>query len=147
MISPALGVSYLSKIVGMDLAEAPLDGPMPEKPAGQTLGGTAIGRSVLDMAARDRLTVRKAYERVLPAMAGNMVKGTPAQVADFMEDWFRSKACDGFILSVPVQPRSLTSFVDLLVPELQRRGLRPDDYVGATLRENMGLARPPDPFV
>lgn len=147
LISPALGVSYLSKIVGMDLSKAPLDGPMPDKPAGQTLGGTAIGRSVLDMAVRDKLTVRKAYERVLPAMAGNMVKGTPAHVVDFMEDWFRSKACDGFILSVPVQPRSLKSFVELLVPELRRRGLRPDDYAGKTLRENMGLALPPDPFL
>jgi alkanesulfonate monooxygenase len=75
-----------------------------------------------------------------------MVKGTPVQVVDFMEDWFRSKACDGFILSVPVQPRSLKSFVDLLVPELQRRGLRPGDYAGKTLRENMGLAIPQSPF-
>jgi FMN-dependent oxidoreductase (nitrilotriacetate monooxygenase family) len=146
LISPALGVSYLSKIVGLDLVEAPLDGPMPERPAGQTLGGTAIGRSVLDMAEREKLTVRKTYERVLPAMAGNMVKGTPAQAADFMEDWFRSKACDGFILSVPVQPRSLTSFVELLVPELERRGLRSPEYRGKTLRENMGLATPADPF-
>ncbi|MBV8392956.1 MAG: NtaA/DmoA family FMN-dependent monooxygenase, partial [Alphaproteobacteria bacterium] len=146
LISPALGVTYLSKIVGMDLSKVALDGPLPQRPNAQSLGGTAIGRSVLDMIEREKLTVRQAYERVLPSMAGNMVKGTPAQVADFMEDWFQSEACDGFILSVPVQPRSLKSFVDLLVPELQRRGLRPDDYAGPTLRENMGLARPVDPF-
>jgi alkanesulfonate monooxygenase len=146
LISPALGVTYLSKIVGMDLTDVPLDGPLPRRPADQGLGGTAIGRSVHEMAEREGLTVRQAYERVLPSMAGNMVKGTPAQVADFMEDWFQSKACDGFILSVPVQPRSLKSFVDLLVPELRRRGLRPDDYAGTTLRENMGLAIPQSPF-
>ncbi len=98
LISPALGVTYLSKIVGMDLTNVPLDGPLPQKPAGQGLGGTAIGRSVHEMAEREGLSVRQAYERVLPAMAGNMVKGTPAQVVDFMEDWFRSQACDGFIL-------------------------------------------------
>lgn len=146
LISPALGVTYLSKIVGFDLSRLPLDGPVPDAPASQALGGTAIGRSVLEMAHRDKLTIRQAYERVLPAMAGNMVKGTAAQVVDFMEDWFQSRACDGFILSVPVQPRSLKSFIDLVVPELQRRGLRPEDYVGSTLRDNMGLARPVDPF-
>ena len=57
--------------------------------------GTAIGRSVLDMAAREGLSVRATYERVLPTMGGNMVKGDPVQVADMMEDWYRSKACDG----------------------------------------------------
>jgi FMN-dependent oxidoreductase (nitrilotriacetate monooxygenase family) len=147
LISPALGVSYLSKIVGLDLGNIPLDGPMPQRSAGHSLGGTAIGRSVLDMAAREGLSVRRTYERVLPAMAGNMVKGTPAQVVDFMEDWYRGKACDGFILSVPVQPRSLRAIIELVVPELRRRGLRPDDYAGPTLRDNMGLAHPVDRFL
>ena len=89
------------------------------------MGGTAIGRSVLDMAAREGLSVRATYERVLPSMGGNMVKGDPAQVAHMMEDWYPSKACDGFMLSMPVEPRSLRDFVELVVPELQRRGLRP----------------------
>jgi alkanesulfonate monooxygenase len=146
LISPALGLSYLSKIVGFDVTGEPLDGPMPQQQT-QSLGGTAIGRSVLTMAARDKLSVRATYQRVLPSMAGNMVRGTASQVADFMEDWYRSKACDGFILSMPVQPRSLKAFVELVVPELQRRGLRPPDYRGKTLRENMGLAQPPDPFL
>jgi len=145
LISPALGLSYLSKIVGFDVTGEKLDAPMPQQRK-ESVGGTAIGRSVLDMAARDRLTVRGTYERVLPSMAGNMAKGTPSQVADFMEDWYRSKACDGFILSMPVQPRSLRAFVELVVPELQRRGLRPANYRGKSLRENMGLALPADPF-
>ena len=146
LISPALGLSYLSKIVGFDVTGEKLDAPMPLQRK-ESVGGTAIGRSVLDMAARDRLTVRGTYERVLPSMAGNMAKGTPSQVADFMEDWYRGKACDGFILSMPVEPRSLRDFVELVVPELQRRGLRPPTYRGRTLRENMGLALPADPFL
>jgi alkanesulfonate monooxygenase len=145
LIPPALAVSYLSKVVGFDVTGAPLDGPMPRSP-GENLGGTAIGRSVLEMAQREGLSVRATYQRVLPSMGGNMVKGDPGQVADFMEDWYKSQACDGFMLSMPVQPRSLRDFVELVVPELQRRGLRPLDYPGATLRDNMGLARPADPF-
>jgi len=145
LISPALAVSYLSKVVGFDVTGTPLDGPMPQSP-GENLGGTAIGRSVLDMAAREGLTVRHTYERILPSMGGNMMKGTAADVADMMEDWYTSKACDGFMLSMPVEPRSLRDFVELVVPELQRRGLRPSGYRGATLRENMGLVHPADPF-
>jgi N-acetyl-S-(2-succino)cysteine monooxygenase len=146
LISPALAVSYLSKVVGFDVTGAPLDGPMPQA-RGESLGGTAIGRSVMDMAARDGLSVRATYQRVLPSMSGNLVKGDPRQVADMMEDWYTSKACDGFMLSMPVEPRSLRDFVELVVPELQRRGLRPPEYRGTTLRDNMGLARPADPFL
>lgn len=145
LISPALAVSYLSKLVGFDVTGADLDGPMPQSRA-ESVGGTAIGRSVLDMAAREGLSVRRTYERVLPSMGGNMVKGDARHVADVMGDWYASKACDGFMLSMPVQPRSLHDFVDLVVPELQRRGLRPLDYPGTTLRANMGLAVPADPF-
>src|SRR5258708_39986178 len=99
------------------------------------------------MARRGALGVRAAYQRVLPSMGGIVVKGDPAQVADVMEDWYTSKACDGFVLSMPVEPRSLRDFVELVVPELQRRGLRPPEYRGSTLRDNMGLVRPVDPFL
>lgn len=145
LIPPALAVSYLSKLVGFDVSEAPLDGPMPKSPV-ENVGGTAIGRSVVEMAQREGLSVRATSQRVLSSMGGNMVKGDPRQVADFLEDWYTSGACDGFMLSMPVQPRSLRDFVELVVPELQRRGLRPPDYPGPTLRDNMGLARPADPF-
>jgi alkanesulfonate monooxygenase SsuD/methylene tetrahydromethanopterin reductase-like flavin-dependent oxidoreductase (luciferase family) len=91
--------------------------------------------------------VRATYERVLPTHGGNMVKGDPVQVADMMEDWYRSKACDGFMLSMPVEPRSLRDFVELVVPELHRRGLRPHGYRGTTLRDSMGLPHPADPFL
>ena len=146
LIPEPLAVSYLSKVVGMDLAGLPPDGPMPAVPANEALGGTAIGRSVLAMAARERLTVRQCYERILPSMGGSMARGTASQVADVLEDWYRGGACDGFVLSIPVQPRCLRDFVDLVVPELRRRGLRPPAYRGTTLRENMGLGRPPDPW-
>lgn len=145
LIPQPLAVTYLSKVVGMDVSALPLDGPMPGF-AGEALGGTAIGRSVLDMAAREGLTVRQTYQRILPSMGGSMVRGTAADVADVLEDWYRGKACDGFVLSIPVQPRCLRDFVDLVVPELRRRGLRPPSYRGATLRENMGLDRPADPW-
>jgi len=43
-------------------------------------------------------------------------------------------------------PGSLTDFVDLVIPELQRRGLFRTEYEGMTLRENLGLPRPVSRF-
>jgi alkanesulfonate monooxygenase len=145
LISPALGVPYLSKIVGFDLSKYDLDGPMPDSHV-QQVGGTAIGRSVVAMARREGLTVRQTYERILPSMGGNMVKGDAKHIADTFEDWYGSKACDGFVMSMPTMPMALRTFVETVIPELQRRGLFRKEYSGTTLRENMGLRIPPDPF-
>jgi alkanesulfonate monooxygenase len=72
-------------------------------------------------------------------------KGDPKQVVDQMEDWYTSKACDGFNINMPVMPRSLNDFVTLVTPELQRRGLFRTEYEGKTLREVMGLPIPINP--
>ena len=68
--------------------------------------------------------------------------GTPAQVADQMEEWFGSECCDGFVLSATHMPGAYEDFGRLVVPELQRRGLFRRDYAPGTLRDNLGLARP-----
>jgi FMN-dependent oxidoreductase (nitrilotriacetate monooxygenase family) len=68
--------------------------------------------------------------------------GTPQSVADQMEEWFHAPACDGFVLAATHMPGSYEDIVRLLIPELQRRGLAPKEYRGATLRENLGLPVP-----
>jgi FMN-dependent oxidoreductase (nitrilotriacetate monooxygenase family) len=141
LISPTLGVAYLSKMIGADLSAYPLDAPVPDI-AVQSVGGTGIGTSIQQMALREGLTIRQAYERILPQMGGNLIKGDPEHVAEVMTEWFTSKACDGFMITLPLLPRGLNDFVDLVVPLLQRRGIFHSDYEGATLRSNLGLARP-----
>jgi hypothetical protein len=71
-----------------------------------------------------------------------MVVGTPEQVADQLELWFREKAADGFNVMPPYFPGGLTDFVDDVVPILQKRGLFRTDYDGTTLRDHLGLERP-----
>jgi hypothetical protein len=61
---------------------------------------------------------------------------------DQLQEWFENEAADGFNILPPVLPGSLDDFVDLVIPELQRRGLFRTAYEGTTLRENLGLARP-----
>ncbi|MCI0903660.1 MAG: LLM class flavin-dependent oxidoreductase, partial [Chloroflexi bacterium] len=68
--------------------------------------------------------------------------GTPAMVADQMESWFHAEACDGFVLAATHMPGAYEDFVNLVVPELQRRGLFRREYAEGTLRDNLGFARP-----
>lgn len=59
-----------------------------------------------------------------------------------MEEWFTGEAADGFNVMPPVVPEGLDDFVDLVVPELQRRGLFRTEYESTTLRGNLGIDRP-----
>jgi FMN-dependent oxidoreductase (nitrilotriacetate monooxygenase family) len=75
-----------------------------------------------------------------------LVIGSAQQVADHIEEWWRAGAVDGFTLAPPALVRDLDSFVDLVVPELQRRGIYRTRYPGRTLRANLGLPVPANPF-
>ena len=145
LVPVAVGVDYLSKMMGQDMKQYPLDGPMPDF-EGRYTGPTGIGQAILKVALEQGLTVRQTSRRILPQMAGNMFKGDPIQVADVMEEWYRSQGCDGFMVAAPVVPTGLERFTRLVIPELQRRGLFRTEYEGRTLRENLGLKRPADRF-
>ena len=64
------------------------------------------------------------------------------EVADQIEAWFTTPACDGFVVAPTHQPGCFEAFVQYVVPELQKRGLYRKDYTGVTLREHLGLPRP-----
>jgi FMN-dependent oxidoreductase (nitrilotriacetate monooxygenase family) len=143
LISPALGVHYLSKMLVHDLAGLPIDGPVPEV-ADEVLAGSSLRRYIVDMMRRDKLTIRQTYERVLPSIGSPLFKGTPGQIADQMEEWVADRACDGFTILSPLAPRGLRDFVDMVVPELQRRGAFRKEYESTTLRGHLGLPTPPN---
>ena len=144
LIHPELGVAMLSDIVGMDLSKFPLDGPVPEVPLTNTQQGRQ--KVVMDMAWSEGLTIRQLYMRVVTARGHRVVLGTPADIADALEEWYRGGAADGFNIMPQVLPAGLTEFAELVVPELQRRGLFRTRYEGTTLRENLDLPRPANRF-
>ncbi len=65
--------------------------------------------------------------------------GTPEQVADDIERWFRYGAADGFNVMPDVLPSGFDSFVEGVIPELKRRGLFRKEYEASTLRGHLGL--------
>ncbi len=144
-IPPALGIANLSKMLKMDLSGYSVDDPLPTI-EGDVVGINAFRKHLGDLATADRLTIRQTYERALPNLGHAMFKGTGADIAEQMEDWYRSGACDGFLVVAPVMPKGLQDFVDKVVPELKRRGVRPPSYPGRTARENMGLVEPANLF-
>ena len=140
LIHPVLGVKTLSDIVGMDLSSYPLDGPLPEPPRTNTQQGRQ--KVVLDMARRENLTIRELYMRVSGARAHRTICGTAAEIADTLEEWYRTGAADGFNIMPLTFPEGLEDFVGAVIPELQRRGLFRRAYEGRTLRENLGIPVP-----
>ena len=74
--------------------------------------------------------------------ANTTLCGSVQTVADHMQSWLEGEACDGFMLNFPLLPEGLESFVQQVVPELQRRGVFRTEYEGSTLRDHLGLRRP-----
>ena len=140
LIHPELGVATLSDIVGIDLSRYPLDGPLPEVPLTNTQQGRQ--RVAVDLARRENLTIRQLYQRLSGARAHRSIYGTASEIADSLEQWYRSGAADGFNIMALTFPQGLADFVDQVIPELQRRNLFRTEYEGATLRENLGIPRP-----
>ena len=94
----------------------------------------------------EKLTFRQLLGKLASARGHFTQVGTPEQIADFMEDWFRTGAADGFNVMPPVAPLMLDVFVAEVIPILQRRGLFHTAYEGETLREHYGLAMPESGF-
>jgi len=141
LILPEVGRGLLSNLVGgFDLSDYPLDGPVPELP--ETNNNKSRQSLVLRTAHERKLTIRELYLLIAGARGHWQLVGTPTQVADQLQEWFEHEAADGFNVMPPVMPTGLTDFVELVVPELQRRGLFRTEYTGSTLREHLGLARP-----
>jgi N-acetyl-S-(2-succino)cysteine monooxygenase len=144
MILPSFGVASLSQFVGIDLSQYPIDGPMPPIEF-DALGVEGTRKAIKDLVESEDLTIRQAYKRIL-GYANQVVIGNPTDAADVMEDWYLSGACDGFMLNGPSLPVGFRNIAELVVPELQRRGLFRTEYTGKTLRENMGLPTPANQF-
>ncbi|MFJ3933928.1 LLM class flavin-dependent oxidoreductase [Streptomyces sp. NPDC090029] len=120
----------------VDLTGYPLDGPVPNLPVANHSHSTA--ERWIALARRENLTLRQLSLR----QAGDIVAGTPEQLADHMETLFTQGGADGFIVDFPYLPGSLEDFVDQVVPELRHRGLVRTSYVDGTLRDNLGLNVP-----
>ena len=113
-----------------------LDGPLPAVELTEGMkSNQALIRQIAD---ENGFTIRQLYQHVASARGHFTIVGKPAQIGDVLEDWFHNEGADGF----NILPTGLTDFVDLVIPELQRRNLFRTEYEGRTLRVNLGLPFP-----
>ncbi|MCF5028702.1 LLM class flavin-dependent oxidoreductase [Pseudomonas syringae] len=142
LVEPQVGVALLGRMLGnFDLSGYPLDGPLPELPLTDS-GQRSRQKLLTELADQENLTLAQLGRRIAGGRGHYSLIGTPEQIADELQRWFEQGAADGFNVLVPHLPGGLQDVAQLLVPELQRRGLFRTEYEGTTLRENLGLQRP-----
>jgi FMN-dependent oxidoreductase (nitrilotriacetate monooxygenase family) len=143
---PEVGRKRLSaRFGGHDFSHLPLDrrlSPEDFPDPGAVEAARSRTEVIVGLVRRERPTLRRLLELLAGARGHYTFAGTPEQVADLMEEWFRSGAADGFNIMPPVLPTMLDAFIAEVVPLLQRRGLFRTGYDGDTLRDHYGLARP-----
>jgi FMN-dependent oxidoreductase (nitrilotriacetate monooxygenase family) len=137
-------LSLLSEVLNFDFSKQPIDTPFTQEQMDSWTGVQGM---------RDRIKRELGNRLPAPRDFINITRrgtfhdhprfvGSPKDVADGMEEWFSTRACDGFVVAASHVPGAYEDFSRLVVPELQRRGLFHTDYAGTTLRENLGLDRP-----
>ena len=144
LIKPEYARAQLAKTLRVDPADLALDRQLPaDLPNEDEIEGAKSRYTlIVQLARRENLTVRQLIARLGGGRGHRTFTGTPEQVADAIELWFRNGAADGFNIMPAVLPSGLEAFVDHVVPVLRARGLFRTEYTGNTLREHYGLARP-----
>jgi FMN-dependent oxidoreductase (nitrilotriacetate monooxygenase family) len=144
LISPEYARQNLANLLRVPVDALPLDAPLPaDLPTEDEIEGAKSRYTlVVNLARRENLTVRQLIGRLGGGRGHLTFAGTPAQVADAIENWFTSGAADGFNVMPPALPSDLELFTDEVVPILRRRGLFRTEYTGTTLRDHYGLPRP-----
>jgi FMN-dependent oxidoreductase (nitrilotriacetate monooxygenase family) len=145
LMHPTVGRFFLGNDLEVDLSDLPLDEPIPldRIPKEARFHKAYFDQIVHEIRTRNP-TLRELfmnYER-----GKSTLLGSPADIADMMQEWMESQAADGFMLTFNQMPADAEAFVDLVIPELQRRGLYRTGYEAGQLRDLLGLARPQNQF-
>ncbi len=143
LAKPVDALALLSEVLNFDFASKKMDEAFTDAELKSISGLQAIRDRVVASSGKKNPTIRDFVEvsnrgtiREFPLFVGS-----PKDIADKMEEWFATEACDGFVVAGTHLPGSYEDFVRLVVPELQRRGLFRKEYAGTTLRDHLGLPR------
>lgn len=144
MIPWSYNINRLAGILGVAPERIKLDERLPDDIAlpNNGNGNHTFFNATLAQARQHGYTARQLVYALAGGGGHRVVVGTPEQIADDIEHWFKGGAADGFNLMPDALPSGLQDFADSVVPILQKRGIFRRDYEGTTLREHLGLARP-----
>ena len=97
-LSPTNALSLVSQRIGYDISGYPLNGPIPDF-SEPTERGRAFSKALLEMARREKMTLRDLYNVIAAARGHWVIYGTPQRIADIFEEWFIAGLADGFIIT------------------------------------------------
>jgi alkanesulfonate monooxygenase SsuD/methylene tetrahydromethanopterin reductase-like flavin-dependent oxidoreductase (luciferase family) len=150
LADPEVGRKRLSgRFGGHDFSHLPLDRPLvPEDfpDPGSVQAARSRTEVIINLVRRDKPTLRQLLGYLAGARGHYVTSGTPEQIADFIDDWFRDGAADGFNIMPPLLPAQLDVFSAEVIPILQRRRLFRTEYEGSMLHEHYGLPLPKSVF-
>ena len=141
LVDPVASLTLLSELMNYDFSGLALDTPITDELIESVSGIRGLVQN-LRAHIGGAITLADLAGHRATLLQGPRFVGTGPEVADQMEEWFDSGACDGFVIAATHSPGAYEDVVRLVVPELQRRRVFRDRYTGATLRDNLGLARP-----
>ena len=140
LILPEVGLSILAPYVGnIDLSQYDLDTKFADLDLSTGNGVQSRFEIILKEAIKDDLTLEEVYKKVAGSRGHHIFVGTPEQLADKMEEWFKSSAADGFNIMPPILPSQFELFINNVIPILQERNLYKETYSEGTLRQKLGL--------
>lgn len=142
LVDPMASLTLLSELMNHDFSGLSLDDPITDELIESVSGIRGLVQNIRTHIGGDTVTLRDLAGHRATLLQGPRFVGTGPAVADQMEEWFSTGACDGFVLAATHSPGSYEDVVRQVVPELQRRGVFRERYTGTTLRENLGLERP-----
>ncbi|WP_010269197.1 LLM class flavin-dependent oxidoreductase [Paenibacillus senegalensis] len=141
-------LSELSRRIGVELSPAALDDELSEEIIKSVNHDGANWIKLAQKAnGREAITVRELFYYFTVTVRGHLlVVGSGKEIADLIEEWFVGEAADGFNVCPPYMPGGLDDFLELVVPELQKKGIFRKEYSGNTFRDHLGLSRPENRF-
>jgi alkanesulfonate monooxygenase SsuD/methylene tetrahydromethanopterin reductase-like flavin-dependent oxidoreductase (luciferase family) len=142
LVDPMASLTLLSELMNYDFSGLSLDAPITDELIESVSGIRGLVQNIKAHIGGDTVTLGDLAGHRATLLQGPRFVGTGPDIADQMEEWFGSGACDGFTIAATHSPGAYEDVVRLVVPELQRRGVFRDRYTSSTLRGHLGLERP-----
>jgi FMN-dependent oxidoreductase (nitrilotriacetate monooxygenase family) len=141
LVDPMASLTLLSELMNYDFSGMPLDAPITDELVESVSGIRGLVQNLRSHLGGDPSLGDLVGHRAT-LLQGPRFVGTGPEVADQMEEWFTTDACDGFVIAATHCPGAYEDVVRMVVPELQRRGLFRSRYPDGTLRDTLGLPQP-----
>lgn len=138
--TPEMGLDIISATFRCDLSQVPLDTPIDQVKTGpKGPNGIAAYENMMSASTSSGRTLTLGECAILQATTwwSPRLVGSAKHVADQLQEMFESRCCDGFVITQALSPRGVERFVDLVIPELQARGIFRKRYKSSTFRGNL----------